>query len=271
MGILETLCAERRADARAARLARPPASLEREAGPPRPCFGSCPGLVGGSEGFLIAECKKASPSRGLLVADYDPARLALAYERGGAAMVSVLTEPRRFLGADAHLKAVRAAVGLPVLRKDFIIDAYQVREAWSLGADAILLIASALRETELLELAAAARELGLSVLVETREEGELERAAAARPDAIGVNSRDLRDFSIDPGRAEAMARLLPVGTVRVAESGLKAPADAAALRRSGYRGFLVGEALAAAADPEAAARAFAEAISGPRASKEESP
>ncbi len=128
-----------------------------------------------------------------------------------------------------------------------------------------------MRETELLELAAAARELGLSVLVETREEGELERAAAARPDAIGVNSRDLRDFSIDPGRAEAMARLLPVGTVRVAESGLKAPADAAALRRSGYRGFLVGEALAAAADPEAAARAFAEAISGPRASKEESP
>jgi indole-3-glycerol phosphate synthase len=193
---------------------------------------------------------------------YEPASLAAAYERGGAGMISVLTEPRRFLGSDADLAAVRAAVSLPVLRKDFIVDPYQVLEAWSIGADAILLIAAALEEAQLLELASAASELRLGVLVELHEESELERALAAGSAAIGVNARDLRDFSVDLNRTRAMAALLPEGVLRVAESGLRSPGDAAALGAAGYRGFLVGEALATAADPEARTREFVAAISG---------
>jgi indole-3-glycerol phosphate synthase len=258
MGILETICDERKADAARNRRERPPSSLERSAGLPRPSF--APRLQDGASPLLIAECKKASPSRGLLVEDYDPVALASAYERGGAGMLSVLTEPRRFLGADEHLRSVRSAVKLPVLRKDFTIDPYQVLEAWSIGADAILLIAAALSEAQLLELAAAARELELAVLVEVHEESELERAVAAASEAIGVNSRDLRDFRIDASAARTMIRLLPEDCLRVAESGMRSPEDAAALLAVGYRGFLVGEALAASADPETRTREFAAAL-----------
>jgi indole-3-glycerol phosphate synthase len=262
MGILETICGERRADAARARRERRPSSLERAAGPPRPAFRAAVSRPGekSRRPLLIAECKKASPSRGLLVRDFDPARLALAYERGGAGMISVLTEPRRFLGSDEHLRAVRDAVGLPVLRKDFIVDPYQILEAWAIGADAILLIAASLEDNELLELAASARELGLGILVEAHDEREIDRALAATPDAIGVNSRDLRDFTVDPARAAALLGLLPEGVLRVAESGMKEPRDAAALRAAGFDAFLVGEALATAVDPEAAARAFVQAI-----------
>jgi indole-3-glycerol phosphate synthase len=260
VGILETICAERKADAARLRIEAPPSSLEREAGPPRPSFASWKAARAPS--FIIAECKRASPSRGLLVADYDPAALASAYERGGAGMISVLTEPRRFLGSGADLAAVRRAVSLPILRKDFIVDTYQVLEAWAMGADAILLIAAALGEVQLMELAAAARELGLAVLVELHEESELGRASAAEPDAMGVNARDLRDFRVDLGRARAMARLLPAGALLVAESGMREPGDAAALKAVGYRGFLIGEALATAADPEERTRQFAAAIQG---------
>jgi len=201
-----------------------------------------------------------------MVAQYDPVALAISYERGGAGMISVLTEPRRFLGSDEHLAAVRSAVGLPVIRKDFIVDPYQILEAWSIGADAILLIAAALGEAELLELAAAARELALGVLVELREESELERAIKAAPEAIGVNARDLRDFRVDAGRAMAMVRLLPEGCLRVAESGIRSPEDAVALLAAGYRGFLIGEALATATDPESRVKEFGAALSGGMAS-----
>jgi indole-3-glycerol phosphate synthase len=253
VGILETICEERKADVARLKRERPASSLERSAGPVRPAFGK-------RAPILIAECKRASPSRGLMVSDYDPARLAAAYERGGARMLSVLTEPRHFLGSDDDLRAARAAVSLPVLRKDFVVDPYQVREAWAIGADAILLIAAALSEPQAIELAAAAHELGLAVLVETHDEIEIEIATAARPDAIGVNSRDLRDFSVDSSRAVALASLLPRVCARVAESGMKRPEDAAALRAAGFDAFLVGEALATAPNPEAAARAFADAI-----------
>jgi|GEM_PF-51195 len=303
-GILAEICRERAADAARARRDRPPSSLERAVDAPRSCFAraaaraadACgggdtrnsaavppaicgnmrssanpPGIVAAqSSALLIAECKKASPSRGLIVRDYDPVALAKAYERGGAGMVSVLTEPRHFLGSDAHLSAVRAAVGLPVLRKDFIVDEYQLREAWAIGADAVLLIVAALERPRLAELASCARELGLSVLVETRDESEIEVAfgaaldvaSGARSDAIGVNARDLSDFSVDHGRAADLARLLARAPFSVAESGLKRPEDAAALKAAGYRGFLVGEAFASAPDPEAAARAFVAAIAG---------
>jgi indole-3-glycerol phosphate synthase len=262
MGILDTLCDERRADSARARRERPPSSLAREAGPPRPSFRAAWPRAGekSRHPLLIAECKKASPSRGIMVGDYDPVNLALAYERGGAGMISVLTEPRRFLGSNDELCAVRGAVGLPVLRKDFIVDPYQVLESWAIGADAILLIVAALAEAQLLELAAAARELGLGVLVEAHDEEEIERARAAKSGAIGVNSRDLRDFTVDPRRAAALFGLLPEDALRVAESGMKEPRDAAALRAAGFDAFLVGEALATARDPEKAARAFASAL-----------
>jgi indole-3-glycerol phosphate synthase len=259
MGILETICEERRADALRLKRELPPSSLERLSGPIRPSFALHRGPRAAP--LLIAECKKASPSRGLMVPDYDAAALAKAYERGGSGMLSVLTEPRRFLGSGADLEAARACVGLPVLRKDFIVDGYQVLEAWAMGADAILLIAAALEGSELLELAAQARELGLAVLVEVHEESELEAALACGPDAIGVNARDLRDFRVDLGRARDMAGLLPDAMLRVAESGIRAPSDAAELLRAGYRGFLVGEALATSAEPEARAREFAAALS----------
>jgi indole-3-glycerol phosphate synthase len=266
MGILETICGERRADALRMKRERPPSSLAREAGPPRLAFarageGAVKSAASGG-GLLIAECKRASPSRGLMVKDYDPLSLALAYERGGALMISVLTEPRRFLGSDEDLSAVRAAVGLPVLRKDFLVDPYQVLEAWAIGADAILLIAAALEESELLELAAAARELSLGILVEVHDEAEIGKALSIRPEAIGVNSRDLRDFSVDSGRAAALFRLLPVGPARVAESGMKKPEDAAALKAAGFDAFLIGEALATSPDPESMTRAFVAAIKG---------
>jgi len=207
-------------------------------------------------------------------------------------MISVLTEPRHFLGSDDHLIAVRESIGLPVLRKDFVVDEYQLREAWAFGADAALLIVAALERSRLRELAAAATELGLSVLVETRDEEEIEIALElaaslaareasdemlvshnapfdshdSRPKvgaptlAIGVNARDLRDFSVDHGKAAAFARLLARAPFSVAESGLKRPEDAAALAAAGYRGFLVGEALASAIDPATATRAFVAAI-----------
>lgn len=264
MGILETICGERRADAARAKRERPASSLEREASPPRPAFRAAD--AEGSalrRGLLIAECKRASPSRGLMVEDYDPARLARSYESGGAATVSVLTEIRHFLGADEHLKAVRDAISLPVLRKDFIVDAYQIDEAWAIGADAILLIADALCESELCDFGAQAHTAGLSVLVELREEGQLGKALAAKPDAVGVNARDLRDFGVRRDRAAVLAALLapalPAGTLLVAESGMKTAGDVAALRGAGYRGFLVGEALATSSDPEKAARLFAAA------------
>jgi indole-3-glycerol phosphate synthase len=259
MGILETICEERREAVRRAKLEAPPSSLKRDADAPR----LAPSLAASAAAWprgLIAECKKASPSRGIMVKDYDPVRLALAYERGGASMVSVLTEPLRFLGSPEHLGAVCAAIALPVLRKDFIVDPYQVLEAWAMGADAVLLIASALRETEMAELSAAAHELGLAVLAEVRVAGEIERSIAAKPDAIGVNSRDLRDFSVDTGRAAALASLLPPGVPKIAESGIASGEEAAALGRAGFDGFLVGEALATAPDPEAATRRIAEAI-----------
>jgi len=281
MGILETICEERREEvARLAKM-RPLSSLVRTAGTPRQAFPprksaspphqpatQLPAQGGGLRGrpFLIAECKRASPSKGLMLADYDPVALAKAYERGGASLVSVLTEPRHFLGEAAHLAAVRTALGLPVLRKDFIVDAWQLRESWALGADAILLIAACLDPSQLMEFAAEARELGLSVLVETREPSEIGPALAAGPDAIGVNARDLRDFSVSASVPLAMlaeiARSAPVELPRIAESGLKKGLDALPLRDAGYDGFLVGEALATAADPEAATRDFVATITG---------
>lgn len=254
MAVLEEICAQRMSDALRSSSLQPASSLERVAGPPRRAFPP-KNLT-----LLIAECKKASPSRGLIAPAYDPAKLALAYERGGAGMISILTEPHRFLGADEDLVAAREAVSLPVLRKDFIVDPWQVDESWALGADVILLIAAAIEPGLLSELSARAHRRGLQVLVEIHGEGELPGAIAAGPDAIGVNARDLRSLVVDPGLHARLRPFLPADLFPVAESGIATPETAAGLLRAGYRGFLVGEAFSGSADPEGSVRSFARAI-----------
>lgn len=201
---------------------------------------------------VIAECKRRSPSRGVLRAEYDPAAIALSYEGAGAAAISVLTEPAFFDGDLEHLAAVRAAVGVPVLRKDFIVDRYQLLEAAVFGADAVLLIVAALDDRQLRELTDRARQLGLAALVEVHQRDELVRALATGATLVGVNSRDLRTLRVSRESMEHLARELPAGTVAVAESGLQGGADLVSLGRAGYRAFLVGERLMTAADPGAA-------------------
>ena len=205
---------------------------------------------------VIAECKRRSPSRGVLAAAYDPVAQAQAYERGGAAAISVLTEPSFFDGSLAHLAAVRAAVDVPLLRKDFIVDEYQLLEARVAGADAILLIVSALASARLAHLHAAAQAMGLAVLVEVHDEPELDVAIAAGASIIGVNNRNLRTLAVDTAVSERLGQRLPKGVVAVSESGLSGPADVVRMQAAGYHAFLVGERLMAAGDPEAALRAL---------------
>jgi indole-3-glycerol phosphate synthase len=206
---------------------------------------------------VIAECKRRSPSKGVLAADYDPVRVAKAYEAGGAAAISVLTEPTFFDGALEHLAAVRAEVKIPLLRKDFIVNDYQLVEARASGADAVLLIVAALEQRELLRLDRRARELGLATLVEVHDEEELKRAADAGARIIGVNNRNLRTLSVDVDGSYRLAARIPRGTIGVSESGLKSREELERLSDAGYRAFLIGERFMTAPDP---ARAIGELI-----------
>jgi indole-3-glycerol phosphate synthase len=201
---------------------------------------------------VIAECKRRSPSKGLLRADYDPVGIARSYEQAGAAAISVLTEPTFFDGALSHLEAVRAAVEIPLLRKDFMVDRYQLLEARAAGADAILLIVAALDDERLMTLRREAESLGLDALVEVHDEAELDRAIAAGADVIGVNSRNLRTLEVDLEASDRLAARIPAHVVAVAESGLRSREDIDRLAARGYRAFLVGERLMTAADPGAA-------------------
>lgn len=205
---------------------------------------------------VIAEVKKASPSKGVIRADFDPVAIACRYAACGAAAISVLTEERYFQGSPAYLEAIRAAVDVPLLRKDFIVDPYQIAEARAWGADAVLLIVAALEDAALRELHAAARELELDVLVEAHTADEVDRAAAAGATLIGINNRDLRTFVTTLETAERLFPRLPAGAVAVAESGIETPADIARLRRAGYAVFLVGESLMRQPDPGAALQAL---------------
>jgi indole-3-glycerol phosphate synthase len=252
MNVLDAIMAERRRDVAAARRAVPPGELEAAARG-RAHHGLRARLAAATAPAVIAEMKKASPSAGLLRAAYDPAALARAYREAGAAALSVLTEPRHFLGDAAHLRAARAAAGdLPVLRKDFMVDTYQVLEAAAWGADAVLLIAAALDDAALAELHAAARDYGLDVLVESHDAAELERALVLDDAIIGVNSRNLKTLRTDLATARDLASRIPADRAAVAESGIRTREDVRDLYARGYRGFLVGESLLRHADPGAA-------------------
>jgi indole-3-glycerol phosphate synthase len=203
---------------------------------------------------VIAECKRRSPSKGILRRDYDPASHARAYASAGAAAISVLTEPTFFDGAPEHLSQVRTAVDLPLLRKDFVVTEYQLLEAAALGADAALLIVSALEQGELINLLAIADRLLLATLVEVHDHAELRRAVDAGARVIGVNSRNLRTLAVDPELLPALAAELPRDVTAVAESGIRTSEDITRLSRAGFHAFLVGERLIAQPDPGTALR-----------------
>ncbi len=210
--------------------------------------------LGAAETAIVAEVKKASPSAGVLRPDYDPGAMAAIYEANGACGISVLTEPRHFQGSAAHLEAVRAAVSLPVLRKDFMCDPYQVFEAAAWGADVVLLIVAALDETTMRSLYATARELGLDVLAESHSEAELDRALALEGAIVGVNSRNLKTLKTDLAVAHALSGRIPPGRLSLAESGIRTRADIEGLTAVGYSGFLIGESIVGHDDPGAKLR-----------------
>jgi indole-3-glycerol phosphate synthase len=225
--LAETARAGRR-DFRAALLSRPPA--------------------------VIAECKKASPSKGLLAPSYDPVKTARQYEDGGAAAISVLTDEAFFQGSLADLQKVKASTRVPVLRKDFTLDEFHVVEAAAHGADAILLIAAILPAGRIRALREMAEHYAIAAIVEVHDEAEMDRGVEAGADIIGVNNRDLRTFDVRLETSEQLARLMPAGALRIAESGIQSPADIARLRAAGYDAFLVGEHLMKSGDPADAIR-----------------
>lgn len=202
-----------------------------------------------AEPAIIAECKRASPSKGLLREDYEPAEIARSYAANGAACMSVLTDVKFFQGADAHLEAARAACKLPVIRKDFMVDPYQIVESRALSADCILLIVSCLSDAQLNELSQTAMALGMDVLVEVHDRTELERALRLRVPMIGINNRDLKRFVTDIETTIGLLKDIPDDRLVVTESGIHTPEDVARLRDHDVHAFLVGEAFMRAADP----------------------
>ncbi len=243
----------------AAQVDRPFSTVDRDArtaAPPRGFTAAIRSRVDEGRPAVIAEIKRASPSKGVLRADFDPAAIAASYERAGAACLSVLTDRPFFQGAPEFLVQARAACSLPVLRKEFIIDEYQVAESRALGADAILLIVAALEDARLAALEACARDYGLDVLVEVHDSPELERALALSTPLIGINNRNLRTFGVSLHTTIELLPRVPADRVVVTESGILAQRDVAQMRRHGVNAFLVGEAFMRSPDPGAALTAL---------------
>ena len=250
--VLQRILASKREELRAARAAVPPAEMARRARaapPPRDFVGALRGRIAAGGAAVIAEVKRASPSQGLLRADFRPAAIAQSYARGGAACLSVLTDSEFFQGAPEHLEQARAACALPVLRKDFMLDPYQVLEARALGADCILLIAAALAPAQMRELEEAAQELGMAVLVEVHDAAELDAALALDTPLVGINNRNLRSFETRLETTLELGVRVPAPRLVIAESGIGTRADVERLRNAGVRAFLVGEAFMRAEDP----------------------
>jgi indole-3-glycerol phosphate synthase len=255
--VLARICDDKRRHVGAAKARHPLGAVEAAARgqpPPRGFRARLAARVAAGDYGLICEIKKASPSKGLIRADFDPRALARAYQAGGATCLSVLTDAPHFQGSDADLQAAREEVDLPILRKDFTIDPYQVAETRALGADCILLIMAAVDDVLAAEIEAAALSYGLDVLIEVHDRRELERTSRLRSRLIGVNNRNLKTLAVDLATTEELAPLLPKDALAVCESGLSSPADLARMARIGVRCFLVGESLMRQPDVAAATR-----------------